>query len=91
MGPAHTRGHCHHFVILRALPHSGGCKAPSDCDPRLQFTPSQTSYALGKLIQLSCTGDYRPPVPQIRCIPRGTQSLWNEKATCRGKHSPAAP
>lgn len=67
--------------------HTGGCKAPSKWDPKLQFTPNQSSYAVNDLVQLSCAGEYVPSVPQIRCISSGTQTLWNETATCEGKHS----
>ncbi|KAM6035204.1 receptor-type tyrosine-protein phosphatase U-like isoform 2-T2 [Theristicus caerulescens] len=59
------------------------CKAPSDWDPKLRFTPNQSSYALNDLVQLSCEGDYQPSVPHIRCISSGTQALWNETATCK--------
>ncbi|XP_051660561.1 receptor-type tyrosine-protein phosphatase kappa-like [Manacus candei] len=59
------------------------CKAPSDWDPKLQFTPNQRSYALNELVQLSCAGKFVPSVPQIRCISSGTQTLWNETATCK--------
>ncbi|KAK2512181.1 hypothetical protein Q9233_016453 [Columba guinea] len=62
--------------------HTGGCKAPSKWDPKLQFTPNQSSYAVNDLVQLSCAGEYVPSVPQIRCISNGMQTLWNETATC---------
>ncbi|KAM6187541.1 receptor-type tyrosine-protein phosphatase kappa-like [Sarcoramphus papa] len=62
---------------------TGGCKAPSDWDPRLQFTPNQSSYALNDLVQLSCAGEYVPSVPHVRCISSGTQTLWNGTATCK--------
>ncbi|XP_054665601.1 uncharacterized protein LOC129199319 [Grus americana] len=69
----------------RGAKEAGRCKAPSDWDPKLQFTPHQSSYALNDLVQLSCAGEYVPSVPQIRCISNGTQTLWNRTATCKGK------
>ncbi|XP_061875327.1 receptor-type tyrosine-protein phosphatase kappa isoform X2 [Colius striatus] len=62
---------------------TGGCKAPSNWDLRLQFTPNRSSYALNDLVELSCPGDYVPSVTQIRCISSGTQTLWNTNATCK--------
>ncbi|KAM6228472.1 LOW QUALITY PROTEIN: uncharacterized protein M6G45_016670 [Spheniscus humboldti] len=61
----------------------GRCKAPSNWDPKLRFTPNQSSYALNDLVQLSCAGEYLPSVPQIRCISSGTQALCNRTATCK--------
>ncbi|XP_074788091.1 receptor-type tyrosine-protein phosphatase T-like [Athene noctua] len=68
--------------LLAAL-HTGRCKVPSDWDPKLQFTPHQSSYALNDLVQLSCAGEYVPSVPEIRCISKGPQTLWNGTATCK--------
>ncbi|XP_061874831.1 uncharacterized protein LOC104557545 [Colius striatus] len=62
---------------------AGGCKAPSNWDLRLQFTPNRSSYALNDLVELSCPGDYVPSVTQIRCISSGTRTLWNTNATCK--------
>ncbi|XP_027526219.1 uncharacterized protein LOC113960704 [Neopelma chrysocephalum] len=61
----------------------GRCKAPTNWDPKLRFTPNQRSYALNQLVHLSCAGRSVPSVPQIRCISSGTQTLWNETATCK--------
>jgi len=71
--------------------HTGRCRAPSDWDLRLRFTPKQSSYALNDVVQLRCAGEYVPSVAQIRCISSGTQTLWNGTATCKGKHSPPSP
>uniref|UniRef100_A0A8C4U5H5 Fibronectin type-III domain-containing protein n=1 Tax=Falco tinnunculus TaxID=100819 RepID=A0A8C4U5H5_FALTI len=62
---------------------TGRCEVPSDWDPRLQFTPEQSSYALNDSVQLSCAGEYVPSVPHIRCVSRGMQTLWNGTATCK--------
>ncbi|XP_056179990.1 receptor-type tyrosine-protein phosphatase kappa-like isoform X3 [Falco biarmicus] len=62
---------------------TGRCEVPSDWDPRLQFTPEQSSYALNDSVQLSCAGEYVPSVPHIRCVSRGMQALWNGTATCK--------
>ncbi|XP_010145102.1 PREDICTED: uncharacterized protein LOC104506007, partial [Eurypyga helias] len=64
----------------------GQCKAPSDWDPKIWFSWNQSSYALNDVVQLSCVGNYVPSVAQIRCISNGTQTFWNETATCKGRN-----
>ncbi|XP_048147782.1 receptor-type tyrosine-protein phosphatase kappa-like isoform X4 [Corvus hawaiiensis] len=61
----------------------GRCPAPSDWDPKLQFKPRRSSYALNEVVQLSCVGEPVPSVPRIQCISRGTRILWNDTATCK--------
>ncbi|XP_062369961.1 uncharacterized protein LOC134057009 [Cinclus cinclus] len=62
---------------------AGKCKVPPDWDPKLQFNPKRSSYDLNEVVQLSCAGKFVPSVPQIQCISRGAQTLWNETATCK--------
>ncbi|KAL9821246.1 LOW QUALITY PROTEIN: uncharacterized protein GJ701_016469 [Geothlypis trichas] len=65
----------------------GKCKIPSNWDLKLRFTPRRSDYALNEVVQLSCVGKipekFEPSVPQIQCISRGTQILWNETPTCK--------
>ncbi|XP_066037075.1 receptor-type tyrosine-protein phosphatase kappa-like isoform X1 [Chamaea fasciata] len=61
----------------------GKCKTPSGWDPKLRFNPKKDEYALNEVVQLSCAGKFVPSIPQIQCISRGTQMLWNETATCK--------
>ncbi|XP_059729183.1 uncharacterized protein LOC132341548 isoform X2 [Haemorhous mexicanus] len=62
----------------------GKCKIPFKWDPKLQFNPRKnTGYALNEVVQLSCAGRFAPSVPQIQCISRGAQILWNETPTCK--------
>uniref|UniRef100_A0A803VH29 Sushi domain-containing protein n=1 Tax=Ficedula albicollis TaxID=59894 RepID=A0A803VH29_FICAL len=65
------------------LSEKGKCKAPSDWDSRLRFYPKRISYDLNEVVQLNCTGRFLPSVPQIQCISRGAQAMWNETATCK--------
>ncbi|KAM9250428.1 LOW QUALITY PROTEIN: receptor-type tyrosine-protein phosphatase kappa-like [Cariama cristata] len=67
---------------------TGRCKAPSDWDQKLRFTPNQSSYALNDVVQLICAGESVPSVPQIRCISNGTETLWNGTATCERCQQP---
>nr|XP_041567367.1 uncharacterized protein LOC101234008 [Taeniopygia guttata] len=67
----------------RAYQEAGKCEAPSDWDPKLQFTPRKSNYALNEVVQLSCAGEFVPSVRQIQCISRGAQMQWNETATCK--------
>ncbi|XP_010220020.1 PREDICTED: uncharacterized protein LOC104574456 [Tinamus guttatus] len=60
------------------------CKAPSNWDPKLQFAPDKTSYALNEVVQLSCAGSYQPSVPVLSCISNRSQTLWNVTAVCEG-------
>ncbi|XP_072778934.1 uncharacterized protein [Taeniopygia guttata] len=69
----------------RAYQEAGKCEAPSDWDPKLQFTPRKSNYALNEVVQLSCAGEFVPSVRQIQCISRGAQMQWNETATCKEK------
>ncbi|XP_031951778.1 uncharacterized protein LOC116437754 [Corvus moneduloides] len=62
---------------------AGRCPAPSDWDPKLQFKPRRSSYALNEVVQLSCVRESVPSVPRIQCISRGTRILWNDTATCK--------
>ncbi|XP_053858626.1 receptor-type tyrosine-protein phosphatase kappa-like [Vidua macroura] len=72
---------------LLAAQNRGKCKAPSDWDTKLRFSPRKSNYALNKVVQLSCAGKipekFEPSVPHIQCISRGDQILWNETATCK--------
>ncbi|CAN8219894.1 unnamed protein product [Coccothraustes coccothraustes] len=62
----------------------GKCKIPSNWDPELRFTPRKNNgYALNELVQLRCAGEFVPSVPQIQCVSREGQILWNETATCK--------
>ncbi|XP_036259213.1 receptor-type tyrosine-protein phosphatase kappa-like [Molothrus ater] len=68
---------------LLAAQNHGKCKIPSDWDTKLRFTPRKSYYALYEVVQLSCAGKFVPTVPQIECISRGAQILWNEIPTCK--------
>ncbi|KAM7023821.1 uncharacterized protein M8220_015379 isoform 2-T2 [Acridotheres tristis] len=68
---------------LLAAQNLGKCKAPSDWDPKLQFNPKRSSYDLNEVVRLRCSGKFLPSVPQIQCISRGAQTVWNETATCK--------
>ncbi|XP_015470817.1 receptor-type tyrosine-protein phosphatase kappa-like [Parus major] len=73
--------------LLAALNH-GKCKLPSHWDRKLRFNPRKDNgYALNEVVQLSCAGKllgkFAPSVPQIQCISRGAEILWNENATCK--------
>ncbi|XP_056370577.1 uncharacterized protein LOC130265501 [Oenanthe melanoleuca] len=63
----------------------GKCKAPSDWDSRLRLYPERSSYDLNEVVLLRCAGKFLPSVPQIQCISRGAQAMWNETATCKAK------
>ncbi|RMC16538.1 hypothetical protein DUI87_06475 [Hirundo rustica rustica] len=64
---------------------TGKCKAPSGWDPKLWFSPEKKVYALNEVVQLSCVEEFVPSTPEIQCISRGGQMLWNETATCKEK------
>ncbi|XP_059693000.1 uncharacterized protein LOC132322524 [Haemorhous mexicanus] len=77
-------GQMHHGPVTPGLHQEAGkCKIPSNWDPKLQFTPRRSNYALNEVVQLSCAGEFVPSVLQIQCISRETQILWNETATCK--------
>ncbi|XP_064260485.1 uncharacterized protein LOC135290483 isoform X2 [Passer domesticus] len=78
-----------HYIPVTPWVHeeAGKCKIPSDWDPKLRFTPEKSDFALNEVVQLSCEGKipgkFAPSVPQIQCISRGAQILWNGTPTCK--------
>ncbi|KAL9822406.1 uncharacterized protein GJ701_017112 [Geothlypis trichas] len=79
-----ARGQTHHGPVTPWVRQEAGkCKIPSIWDNKLRFTPRRSDYALNEVVQLSCVGEFVPSVPQIQCISRGTQILWNETPTCK--------
>ncbi|TRZ09862.1 hypothetical protein HGM15179_017260 [Zosterops borbonicus] len=79
-----AQGQMHHGPVTPWVhKEAGKCKAPLGWDPQLRFKPKKDVYALNEVVQLSCVGELVPSIPQIQCISRGTQVLWNETATCK--------
>uniref|UniRef100_A0A8C3UXD2 protein-tyrosine-phosphatase n=1 Tax=Catharus ustulatus TaxID=91951 RepID=A0A8C3UXD2_CATUS len=64
-------------------PGKGKCNVPPKWDIRLQWIPNKKIYDLNEVVQLNCTGELLPSVPQIQCISRGGRTQWNDTATCK--------